>query len=61
MIWIAYGLGFMMGLILLGIFALQVLYVVAEYHERTGEPCGSAPETEKSQIIIARHVENSVC
>ncbi|HIJ76312.1 MAG TPA: hypothetical protein HPP81_06305 [Deltaproteobacteria bacterium] len=32
--WTGYLLGFMAGLAVLGIFALQVLHAVAEYHDR---------------------------
>ena len=50
--WVVYGAGIVTALVLAGVFAVQVLYTVAEYNERaearrmdkgkvlTPEPCG---------------------
>lgn len=74
MIWIAYGMGFVVGVILLAIFVLQVLYAMAEYHERAHEQPGAAQPTEMPEdrsveassaatppVVTVQRAEKSAC
>ena len=59
--WLSFGLIAVVGLILVSVFALQVIYTVAEYHERECAQPELKHMPRRSGIIIGRHVKNPAC